>query len=120
MPINEYYATEHILELQMVPIFLDQMNEEFGNTFPNFRPNADPNTKQTFCAAIKQLWQGVRQDNRFAIDGVTRDPIDHIMPVYSSNDNTHVNEFVLLEKGVNTAKEGVSLVFSSDAYSILA
>ncbi|KAM3079706.1 hypothetical protein ACMFMG_006117 [Clarireedia jacksonii] len=106
MPINEYYATEHILELQMVPIFLDQMDEEFGNTFPNFRPNADPNTKQTFCAAIKQLWQGVRQDNRFAMDGVTRDPIDHIMPVYSSNDNTHVNEFVLLEKGVNTAKEG--------------
>ncbi|GKT48622.1 chitotriosidase-1 [Colletotrichum spaethianum] len=105
---RDIYATEHILELQMVAIFLDKMNDEFGpRGFPSFRPGADPNTKQSFCQAINQLWRTVPQASRFAMDGVTRDPIDHIMPVYSSNDNTHVGEFVLLEKGVNTAKEGM-------------
>ncbi|KAJ2970004.1 hypothetical protein NUW58_g9829 [Xylaria curta] len=107
-PVGDIYATEHILELQMVAIFLDKMNDDFGSRgFPSFRPGADPNTKQSFCQAINQLWRNVPQASRFAIDGVTRDPIDHIMPVYSSNDNTHVGEFVLLEKGVNTAKEGM-------------
>ncbi|KAK7756344.1 hypothetical protein SLS62_001570 [Diatrype stigma] len=107
-PIGDIYATEHILELQMVPIFLDKMNDEFGRTgFPSFKPNADPNTKQSFCQAINELWRMVPQASKFVMDGVARDPIDHIMPVYSSNDNTHVNEFVLLEKGVNTAKEGM-------------
>lgn len=108
-PIKDIYATEHILELQMVAIFFDQMNTEFGSKgFPLFSPGSNPDDKQqSFCAAIRTLWRGVPQASRFAMDSVTRDPIDHIMPVFSGNGNTHVNEFVLLEKGVNTAKEGM-------------
>lgn len=107
-PIGDIYATEHILELQMVAIFLDKMNDDFGReSFPSFMPNAGSQKVQGFCQAINQLWRGVPQRSRFAMDGETRDPIDHIMPVFSSNDNTHVDEFVLLEKGVNTAKEGM-------------
>lgn len=85
------------------------MNTKFGKTFPNYKPDSDPQDKQDFCSAIKTLWKGVRADNRFTMDGVARDPIDFIMPVMPSNINNYVNEFVLLENGVNTAKKGVSI-----------
>lgn len=106
-PIGDIYATEHILELQMIPIFLDKMDSDFGpRAFPSFRPGADSSLTRSFCQAINELWMKVPQNSRFDMgDSITRDPIDHIMPMYPGNDNTHTNEFVLLEKGVNTAKE---------------
>ncbi|KAI0897338.1 glycosyl hydrolases family 18-domain-containing protein [Annulohypoxylon nitens] len=104
---TDFYATEHILELQTIANFLDEMNTKFGKTFPNYKPDSDPQDKQDFCSAIKTLWKGVRADNRFTMDGVARDPIDFIMPAMPSNINNYVNEFVLLENGVNTAKKGM-------------
>lgn len=60
-----------------------------------------------------QLWQDVRLDNMFAMDGVTKDPIDHTISVYPSNGNTDDGDFVLSEKSVNRAKQGVKVLSPS-------
>lgn len=106
-PIGDIYATEHILELQMVAMFLDEMNTKFGKTFPKFKPGATGGP-QDLCGAIRELWTGVPEKWLLEVDGVRDNPIDHIMTVFPGNGNPWVNEFVLLVKGVNTAKEGVS------------
>lgn len=105
---TEAYATEHILELQTIANFIDYVNVKKGMTFPRFEPNPKSRRDTDFCTAIKTLWTGVSDSNRFTMDGVARDPKDFIMPVMPGNDNGFVNEFVLLDKGVNTAKKGVS------------
>ncbi|KAJ8123757.1 hypothetical protein ONZ43_g362 [Nemania bipapillata] len=104
------WATEHILELQLISQFFDKVDDDLGKTLPNYAPNGSG--MQTLCQAVKALWVGVPQDQRFALDGVTRDPVDHVLAVLPGNDNNYLSEFVLLDKGVNTAKERM---FSGDA-----
>jgi chitinase len=109
-PRGTFYATEHILELQTVANFLDEMNSEFGRGFPDFSPNASPLAKQTFCQVLRNMWQQVRGDLWFSMDGVARRPIQHLLQVMPGNDNSYTNEFVLLEAGVNSAKMGVGFL----------
>lgn len=105
---TQVYATEHILELQTVADFFEAMNEKWGRDFIDYRPGGSATAKvNDFCTTLKALWTGVRQNDRFAMDGVTRDPLDHVMAVMPNN-AANVGEFVLLETGVNTAKMGVS------------
>ncbi|KAI0108999.1 carbohydrate-binding module family 18 [Nemania sp. FL0031] len=104
------WATEHILELQLISQFFDKLDGQLGRTLPNYAPGGSG--MQTLCQAVKALWVGVPQDQRFALDGVTRDPVDHVLAVLPGNDNNYLSEFVLLDKGVNTAKERM---FSGDA-----
>lgn len=99
------WATEHILELQLVAQFIDKVNRDLGQTLPNYAPAGGP--QQTFCQAIKTLWVGVSAASRFALDGVKRDPVNHVLAVLPGNDNNYLSEFVLLDSGVNTAKERV-------------
>ena len=103
---TDFYATEHILELQTIANFLDYVDEEIRENLPDYRPGAG-DTKQYFCDATNQLWTGLRGADQFEMDGVKRNPIDHILAVMPSNDNDHVDEFVLLETGVNAAKKGI-------------
>ncbi|KAI1125321.1 carbohydrate-binding module family 18 [Nemania abortiva] len=104
------WATEHILELQLISQFFDKLDGQLGRSLPNYAPGGSG--MQTLCQSVKTLWVGVPQDQRFALDGVTRDPVDHVLAVLPGNDNTHLSEFVLLDKGINTAKERM---FSGDA-----
>ena len=102
------YATEHIIELQLVALFIDAMNEKWGTDFIDYTPAGDGRTKKTdFCGALKALWRTVKESDRFAMDGENRDPIDHLMHAFPGK-MLYTNEFVLLESGVNTAKQGVS------------
>jgi chitinase len=100
------WATEHILELQLVSQFFDKVDRDTGRNVPNFLPGQSGT--QTFCQSLKQLWVGVPADQRFSLDGVARDPVNHVLAVLPGNDNNYLSEFVLLDKGVNTAKERVS------------
>ncbi|KAI0203159.1 carbohydrate-binding module family 18 [Astrocystis sublimbata] len=77
------WATEHILELQLVAQFIDQVNADVGRTLPDYSTKPG-SSLQTFCQALNTLWVGASDSSRFALDG---------------------NEFVLLDSGVNTAKE---------------
>ncbi|KAI1180783.1 carbohydrate-binding module family 18 [Nemania sp. FL0916] len=101
--LDSDWATEHILELQLVGQFIDKMNSDLGMNLPNYNPNGGP--KQTFCQALKTLWVGASESSRFALDGVKRDPVNHVLAVLPGNDNNYLNEFVLLDSNVNTAKE---------------
>lgn len=116
-----YYATEHILELQTISSFIDKMSHDWGEkAFPSYQPGrSTTNNVQSFCRAIKELWSGVSQTDRFAMDGVTRDPVQYIMGVMPGN-AAHVDEFVLLEQGVNTAKQQVSSSTNSQGASTYA
>lgn len=104
------WATEHILELQLISQFIDKVHADTGSTLPNYLPGKTGN--QNFCQAIRALWVGVPDDQRFVMDGVKRDPVNHVLAVLPGNDNDYLGEFVLLDKGVNTAKERM---FSGDA-----
>ncbi|KAI0877792.1 carbohydrate-binding module family 18 [Hypoxylon argillaceum] len=104
------WATEHILELQLTSQFFDYVDGRLGKSLPNYAPGGTG--MQTLCQAVKALWVGVPQYQRFKLDGVTRDPVDHVLAVLPGNDNNYLSEFVLLDKGVNTAKERM---FSGDA-----
>ncbi|KAK0670020.1 putative glycosyl hydrolases family 18 protein [Cercophora samala] len=101
------YATEHIIELQMVALFIDAMNDKWGMDFIDYTPAGDGITKNSdFCGALKSLWRTVKAADRFAMDGVKRDPLEHLMHAFPGN-HLHTAEFVLLEKGVNLAKAGM-------------
>ncbi|KAI0443525.1 carbohydrate-binding module family 18 [Xylaria telfairii] len=104
------WATEHILELQLISQFFDQVNADLGLSLPDYAPN--PGTKKkTFCQAVQTVWLGVPAKDWFTLDGVSRMPTDHVLAVLPGNDNNYLSEFVLLDKGVNTAKERM---FSKD------
>ncbi|KAI0595746.1 carbohydrate-binding module family 18 [Biscogniauxia sp. FL1348] len=104
------WATEHILELQLISQFFDDANNNIGKNLPNYAPGMSG--MQDLCQALNTLWVGVPDDQRFAMDGVKRDPVNHVLAVLPGNDNQYLSEFVLLDKGVNTAKERM---FSGDA-----
>ncbi|GAP85921.1 putative glycosyl hydrolases family 18 protein [Rosellinia necatrix] len=107
--LDSDWATEHILELQLISQFVDKLNVDLGKTLPNYAPGGGP--QQTFCQAINTLWVGANDESRFALDGVKRDPINHVLAPLPGNGNPYVKEFVLLDRGVNTAKERM---FSED------
>ncbi|KAI1490115.1 hypothetical protein F5X96DRAFT_694994 [Biscogniauxia mediterranea] len=102
------WATEHILELQLISQFFDDANSKIGKVLPNYAPGKTDT--QTLCQALNTLWVGVPDSQRFAMDGVKRDPVNHVLAVLPVNDNQYLD--VLFDKGVNTAKERM---FSGDA-----
>lgn len=109
-PVGDFYATEHILELQLVPLFIEQLSDDLGGEeFPKFAPGSSSEGVQSLCDAMRELFWTAPGRDWFSMDGVKRLPIDHMMGVFPSNDNNHVNEFVLLEKEVNEMKKRVSI-----------
>ncbi|ORY64854.1 glycosyl hydrolases family 18 protein-like protein [Pseudomassariella vexata] len=108
--LEDGWATEHILELQLVSQFFDNLQSRLGSSLPNYNPGG--NGKQNMCQVLRTLWQGVTENQRPVFDGKTRDPVNHVLAVLPGNDNNYKNEFVLLDSSVNTAKERM---FSGDA-----
>lgn len=85
---TDRFATEHILEFQLLTIFLESIN---------------------MCPTLKTYWDP-GATNWVTINGVRRSPIQWVAYQYPGSDNTYGGEFVLLDSGVNAAKEGVSTI----------
>ncbi|KAI4122687.1 MAG: hypothetical protein LQ338_005669 [Usnochroma carphineum] len=79
------YATEHILEFQLLTIFLESLN---------------------LCSWLKTYWTP-GPANWVVINGERRSPLQHVAYQFPGSDSTYNNEFVLLDSGVNAAKEGM-------------
>ncbi|KAI4285352.1 MAG: hypothetical protein L6R38_000708 [Xanthoria sp. 2 TBL-2021] len=107
---SDSFATEHILEFQLLPIFL----EEQGGTFsekekPNSEIYLDPEggpNKIGFCEYLEYYWS---RGDRFwvTVGGNTRSPLQHVAYQYPGKDSAYNAEFVLLDKEVNRVKEGM-------------
>ncbi|KAL8916580.1 MAG: hypothetical protein Q9172_006245 [Xanthocarpia lactea] len=79
------YVTEHILEFQLLTIFLESLG---------------------LCSWLKQWWTPPGRE-WIAVDGVKRHYLDHVAYAFPGRDNSYNGEFVLLDSGVNAAKEGM-------------
>lgn len=107
------YQTEHVLEMQLLARFFDDVQTESANrgiTFPNPKTTGG---NVRFCAAMKPYWYQVGVNNRVTIPGSTQtgDPIDLVAAVWPGSNNGLINEFVLLEWGVNNCKGKVGAEF---------
>lgn len=89
MPIagqnSDRYATEHILEFQLLTIFLESLN---------------------ICTLLKKYWTPAPTD-WVTVNGVRLSPLQHVANQFPGTGNAYNGEFVLLDSGVNAAKEGV-------------
>ncbi|KAM7212522.1 putative glycosyl hydrolases family 18 protein [Rhypophila decipiens] len=114
------FATEHILELQMIPQFFDKLNTDFGQTINAFKPDRAAGSKTNLCTALKELWTSGRAatsrlniaDTGGAHEGY---PVQLVLPVLPGNGN-FLNELVLLESEVNGAK---ALMFSNNNAAVI-
>ena len=93
------YATEHILEFQLLKIFLEAKSYRDGLKYKVAQGDS-----VYLCDYMKQYWSGNINVN--VNDEGT--PIKLLPKVFPGKDNSFVSEFVLLEKYVNGIKERVS------------
>ena len=91
------YATEHILEFQLLKIFLEAKSEKDGLSFKDKSVN--------LCDYMDEYWAGTLSVN---VDGQEGTPIELLPKVFPGKDNAFASEFVVLEKYVNGMKERVS------------
>ncbi|KAL8730716.1 MAG: hypothetical protein Q9166_003908 [cf. Caloplaca sp. 2 TL-2023] len=94
------YATEHILEFQLLTIFLD---EQSGGSYPD--PNGGPN-RVSFCEYFGAYWDP-GASGFVTVNGKRRSPLQHVAYMFPGSDSAYNNEFVLLDSGVNRVKEGM-------------
>ena len=83
---TDRYATEHILEFQLLHIFLESLNE---------------------CQYLRDYWSPGATD-WVTINGIRKTPVQHVALQFPGHDNAYNREFVLLDSSINTAKTGVS------------
>ena len=98
------YATEHILEFQLLKIFLEAQNEKDGLKWKDAEGDS-----VDLCDYMKEYWAG---DISLKVEGVEGTPIELLPKVFPGKDNIFASEFVLLEKYVNGMKERVSTLCS--------
>jgi len=101
-PLNKF-ATEHILEFQLVSIFLEEFSAQQGQRYPD---PAGSNNNVDLCHYLQPYWYTLPVASYITINGVQAKPIQFVASAFPGTNN-HENEFVLLDAGVNTAKEGV-------------
>lgn len=101
------YATEHILEFQLLSIFITKTSTQLGNKFAN-PSTSSKGTNVNLCGYMKPYWYTPK--NVIDINGVKRTALQWVSYQFPGSDNAFTSEFVLLDKYVNTAKEGVSLL----------
>lgn len=65
-----------------------------------------PKVGEATCKCLKNFWYQLKPDQKPTINGLTKDPIDHVGAVFPGGDNQWSNELVLLDKEVNGLKEG--------------
>lgn len=101
------FATEHILEFQLIKHFFDEMQEKKGAVYDN--PKRGGKAKVGLCSYMQGYWNNAQ----FSMDSSgPRRPMDFVGQVFPGMDNQYVSEFVILDSGINAAKEGVSFPFS--------
>ena len=59
------------------------------------------------CNCLKSFWYQVKPQHRPVINGVEKDPIDHVGYEFPGTGNAYLSEFVLLQAEVNSLKEGL-------------
>ena len=95
-----------MLEFQLLPKFLDEFNAEKGKTaFDSPENMADD--KVSLCKYMQPYWKTLRVSHPTINNPVTATPLYWIASVFPGRDNDWVGEFILLEGGVNLAKEKV-------------
>lgn len=94
------YATEHILEFQLLKIFLEAKNEKDGLKWKDAEGDS-----VDLCDYMKEYWAG---DISLNVNGEKGTPIELLPKVFPGKDNGLASEFVVLEKYVNGMKERVS------------
>jgi chitinase len=104
------YASEHILEFQLIQIFFNKLNEKKGKDYPN--PNTedvqnDGEEMVDLCHYLQPYFEGLPVDLYPTIGGVKRRPLEHVTWQFPGTDNFE-DELVLLDSGVNLSKMGVS------------
>ena len=99
------YATEHILEFQLLKIFLEAKNEMDGV----LKWKDAEGDGVDLCDYMKTYWAG---DVSLNMDGEEGTPIELLPRVFPGKDNGYFSEFVLLDKYVNGMKERVSTICS--------
>ena len=97
------YATEHILEFQLLKIFLEAKSANDGNKF-KLKDNS-----VNLCDYMDEYWAGTL---RVTVEGEEGTPIELLPKVFPGKDNAFASEFVVLEKYVNGMKERVSTLCS--------
>lgn len=95
------YATEHVLEFQLLKIFLEAKSDRDGLKYKDSEGDL-----VDLCDYMKEYWSG---DINVDVNGGQGMPIEILPKVYPGKDNSFDSEFVLLEKYVNGIKEHVSI-----------
>ncbi|KAG9952210.1 glycoside hydrolase family 18 protein, partial [Aureobasidium melanogenum] len=104
------YATEHILEAQLLGLFLSETGATWprADYFPNpvgktMTPGLDwwKDTTYNMCQYFWFWWNG----KMITINGVKQEPVQFVASVYPGKDNSWAKEFMLLSKEANNMKE---------------
>lgn len=96
----------------MITQFFDEQETGFG---PGLVTDSRPGRVgigTRFCTWLKPYFNDITVEQRPTCDGSRRTPLQCVLYQYPGKDSNYNAEFVLLEAGVNTAKEGVSYVAS--------
>lgn len=109
--LTRKYATEHILEFQLLKIFLEAKSKEDGLKWKDAEGDS-----VDLCHYMKEYWAG---DISLNVDGEEGRPIELLPKVFSGRDNMFVSEFVLLDQFVNGMKERVSTLLFANFLDIV-
>lgn len=101
------YATEHIFEFQLIPIFFDYLKDA-GFQCPDPKPGPNQGRPTDICKCMKPLWFDLTGNQWPTVNGEKLRPMDLIAAELPGSDNSYSGELVLLDWQINAAKEGVS------------
>jgi hypothetical protein len=94
----------------MLTQFFNELHADLGpGLFKDPRPGDKQNIKDVeFCTWLKPYFSEIRAADQPTCDGVQRTPLQCVSYQFPGSDSLYNKEFVLLDKEVNAAKEGVS------------
>jgi len=93
----------------MITQFFNELHADLGpGLFNDPRPGRT-NIGTRFCTWLKPYFNDILAVDQPTCDGVRRTPLQCVLYQYPGSDSNYNAEFVLLDSGVNTAKEGVRL-----------
>jgi chitinase len=110
------YASEHILEFQLIQIFFNELNVKKKEMFANPKPEETEDAEDAedaeddlvdLCHYLQPYFETIPKDNWPTIGGVKRRPLEHVTWQFPGTNNFET-ELVLLDSGVNLSKMGVS------------
>jgi chitinase len=103
---TKLYATEHVLEFQLVKIFL----EGLGDGLKLYDDPLGGENKVSACKYLRPYWYKVPAAQYITVDGQKSEPMKLLATAFPSK-TQFTKDWVLLVSGVNTAKEGVSFLW---------